>query len=73
MLLVWKLDRFGRSIVDCLNNIKLLEDNGIRFIAVTQGLDTVILNPASRFLLHVLPRFCCENRTQNRRDRFCSG
>jgi DNA invertase Pin-like site-specific DNA recombinase len=38
LLLVWKLDRFGRSVVDWLNNIKILEENGIRFIAVTQGL-----------------------------------
>ena len=53
-LLVWKLDRFGRSLVDCLNNIHHLENNGIRFIAVTQGLDTDQKNPASRFLLHVL-------------------
>jgi DNA invertase Pin-like site-specific DNA recombinase len=51
---VWKLDRFGRSLVDCLNNIKTLEDYGIHFITVTQGLDTDIQNPASRFLLHVL-------------------
>src|SRR5262249_26112063 len=36
-LLVWKLDRFGRSLVDCLNNIRTLEDHGIRFIATTQG------------------------------------
>ena len=28
----------GRSLVECLNNIKILEENGIRFIAVTQGL-----------------------------------
>jgi DNA invertase Pin-like site-specific DNA recombinase len=53
-LLVWKLDRFGRSLVDCLNNIRTLEDQGIRFIAVTQNLDTDQPNPASRFLLHVL-------------------
>lgn len=53
-LLVWKLDRFGRSLVDCLNNIKTLEDHGIRFLAVTQGLDTDLQNPASRFLIHVL-------------------
>lgn len=53
-LLVWKLDRFGRSLVDCLNNIKTLGENGIRFIATTQGLDTDLNNPASRFLLHVL-------------------
>jgi DNA invertase Pin-like site-specific DNA recombinase len=53
-LLVWKLDRFGRSLVDCLNNIQILEDHGIRFVAVTQGLDTDQRNPTSRFLLHVL-------------------
>jgi DNA invertase Pin-like site-specific DNA recombinase len=28
-LLVWKLDRFGSSLVDCLNNIRTLEDHGI--------------------------------------------
>jgi putative DNA-invertase from lambdoid prophage Rac len=53
-LLVWKLDRFGRSLVDCLNNIRTLEENGVRFIAVTQSLDTDVKNPASRFLLQVL-------------------
>lgn len=53
-ILCWKLDRFGRSLVDCLNNIQLLESCGVRFIAITQGLDTDQKNPASRFLLHVL-------------------
>jgi len=50
----WKLDRFGRSMVDCLNTIQTLESCGVRFIAITQGLDTDQQNPASRFLLHVL-------------------
>jgi DNA invertase Pin-like site-specific DNA recombinase len=54
ILLVWKLDRFGRSLVDCLNNIQELERQRVRFIAITQGLDTDQQNPASRFLLHVL-------------------
>ena len=53
-LLVWKLDRFGRSLADCLNHIRTLEENSVRFIAVTQGLDTDLQNPASRFLVHVL-------------------
>jgi putative DNA-invertase from lambdoid prophage Rac len=53
-LMVWKLDRFGRSLVDCLTNIQTLETYGVRFIAVTQGLDTDQRNPTSRFLLHVL-------------------
>jgi predicted site-specific integrase-resolvase len=43
-VLVWKLDRFGRSLVDCLNNI---QTHRTRFIAVTQGLDTDVQNPAS--------------------------
>lgn len=49
-LMVWRLDRFGRSLVDCLNNIKTLEDYGIRFIAVTQGLDTNIQTPRAAVL-----------------------
>jgi len=75
-LLVWKLDRFGRSLVDCLNNIRVLEDHGIRFIAVTQGLDTDQQNPASRFLLHVLgaaaefERSLIRERTQAGRLRY---
>ena len=73
---VWKLDRFGRSLVDCLNNSKILEENGIRFIAVTQGLDTDLQNPASRFLLHVLgaaaqfERALIRKRTQAGRARY---
>jgi putative DNA-invertase from lambdoid prophage Rac len=75
-LLVWKLDRFGRSLVGCLTNIKTLEDYGIRFIAVTQALDTDIQNPASRFLLHVLgaaaefERSLIRERTQASRLRY---
>ena len=53
-LLVWKLDRFGRSLVDCLNRIRDLETDGVRFIATTQGLDTDQQNPVSKLLLHVL-------------------
>ena len=41
-------------LVERMNKIRTLEENGIRFIAVTQGLDTDQRNPASRFLLHVL-------------------
>lgn len=51
---VWKLDRFGRSLVDCLNNIQTLERHNVRFIATTQNLDTSHADPAGRFLLHIL-------------------
>jgi DNA invertase Pin-like site-specific DNA recombinase len=53
-VLCWKLDRFGRSLRDCLNNLWELDSHGVRFIAITQGLDTDSRNPASRFLLQVL-------------------
>ena len=75
-VLVWKLDRFGRSLVDCLNNIQTLENLGIRFIAVTQGLDTDHRNPASRFLLQVLgaaaefERSLILERSQAGRERY---
>ena len=52
--LVWKLDRFGRSLVHCVSGIQELVSLGVRFIATTQGLDTDESNPASKLLLHVL-------------------
>lgn len=38
-VLVVKLDRFGRGSLDLLTNIHRLTDAGVRFVAVTQGLD----------------------------------
>jgi DNA invertase Pin-like site-specific DNA recombinase len=38
-VLCWKLDRWGRSSLDVLSNIKQLTNSGVRFVAVTQGLD----------------------------------
>jgi DNA invertase Pin-like site-specific DNA recombinase len=54
VVLVWKLDRFGRNLLHCLSCIEELQELGIRFIAITQGLDVDRRNPASKFLLHVL-------------------
>jgi len=54
VVLVWKLDRFGRSITDLLVNIQILESAGVRFIATTQGIDTDHSNPVSRFTLQIL-------------------
>lgn len=38
-VLVWKLDRFGRSALDVLTNIRELESAGVRFVATSQGID----------------------------------
>lgn len=53
-VLVWKLDRFGRSVANVTQQIKQLHSWGIRFIAVTQGLDTDQNNPTAALLLHIL-------------------
>lgn len=53
-VLVWKLDRFGRSLMNCVQGIQELAALDIRFIAVSQGIDTDQANPTSRLLLHIL-------------------
>jgi putative DNA-invertase from lambdoid prophage Rac len=51
----WKLDRFGRSMLDRLANIRTLTNAGVRFIAVTQGLDVQPGgDPMSQLILTVL-------------------
>jgi putative DNA-invertase from lambdoid prophage Rac len=56
-VLVWKLDRWGRSVVDSIRSIQELVSLGVRFIAVTQNIDTDENNPMSRFFLHVMSAF----------------
>jgi DNA invertase Pin-like site-specific DNA recombinase len=38
-VLVWKLDRFGRSTLDVLANVKALNEAGATLVATTQGLE----------------------------------
>lgn len=54
IVVVWKLDRFGRSLVHCVSGIQELASLGVRFIATSQGLDTDESNPASKLLMHIL-------------------
>ena len=54
-VLCWKLDRFGRSALDLLSNIKILEDCGVRFVAITQGIDiSPNGDPMSKLLVTML-------------------
>jgi DNA invertase Pin-like site-specific DNA recombinase len=53
-VLVWKLDRFGRSVRNCLDGIESLRGHGVRFLAVSQSIDTDESNPTARLLLHIL-------------------
>ena len=56
-IIVWKLDRFGRSLQHLVNTIAELSALGIRFVAVTQGIDTDASNPMAHLLLNILSSF----------------
>ena len=53
-VIVWKLDRFGRSIMNLLEGINKLKSWGVRFMAVSQNIDTDSSNPTSGLLLNIM-------------------
>jgi putative DNA-invertase from lambdoid prophage Rac len=71
-VLVWKLDRWGRSVADSIRSIQELTSLGIRFIAVTQNIDTDESNPMARFLLHIMAAFA-ELEREIIRERVTAG
>jgi DNA invertase Pin-like site-specific DNA recombinase len=55
VVVVWKLDRFGRSTLDTLTNIKTLSAYGVRFLVSTQpAIDTDDRSPLGKFILQIL-------------------
>ena len=50
-LVVWRLDRLGRSMKDLINTVTKLESDGIAFCSVTENLDTS--TPTGKFIFHV--------------------
>ncbi|MHB7411325.1 recombinase family protein [Klebsiella pneumoniae] len=51
-LVVWKLDRLGRSVRDLISLVSELQDKGIHFRSLTDSIDTS--TPAGRFFFHVM-------------------
>jgi DNA invertase Pin-like site-specific DNA recombinase len=51
LVLVWKLDRWGRSVGDSIRNIQELDGLGVKFLAVTQNIGTEESSPMARFML----------------------
>jgi putative DNA-invertase from lambdoid prophage Rac len=51
VVLVWKVDRFGRSLQDFLRNVLLLDSFGVRFVSTTQSIDTDKRDPMAKFIL----------------------
>src|SRR5215469_5799400 len=51
-LIVWRLDRLGRTMRSLIGFVEDLRERGIDFRSVTEGIDTT--TPAGRFFFHVL-------------------
>src|SRR6266567_7039864 len=39
-LVIWKLDRLGRSLRDLIEIVERLEQSGVSFVCITQNIDT---------------------------------
>ena len=50
-LVVWRLDRLGRSLTDLVDLIATLEDRKVRFESLTEKIETI--SPAGRLVFHV--------------------
>ena len=51
-LVVWKLDRLGRSVKGLVDRVNGLEARAVHFRSITDGIDTK--TPAGRFFFHVM-------------------
>ena len=51
-LVVWKLDRLGRTVKGLVELVALLKSRGIQFRSLTDGIDTS--TPAGRFFFHMM-------------------
>ena len=55
VVLVWRLDRWGRSVTDLLATIQELEHLGVGFVSLTEALD--LTTPAGRAMAGLLAIF----------------
>ena len=55
VVIVWKLDRWGRSVVDLVTTLKELGDLGVGFISLTEALD--LTTPTGRAMTGLLAVF----------------
>jgi DNA invertase Pin-like site-specific DNA recombinase len=51
-LVVWKLDRLGRSVKGLVDLVNTLDERGVHFRSLTDGIDTK--TPAGRFFFHIM-------------------
>lgn len=71
-VVVWKLDRWGRSVADSMKNIQELDLLGVKFLAVTQNIGTEESSPMARFMLTIMSAFA-ELEKEMIRERTVAG
>lgn len=72
LVLVWKLDRWGRSVADSMRTIQELDGLGVKFLAVTQNIGTEESSPMARFMLTIMSAFA-ELEKELIRERTVAG
>jgi len=53
-VVVWKLDRFGRSVSQLVQNVRRLDELNVRFLVPSQSIDTDQKSPTGRLMMHIL-------------------
>ena len=69
-ILVWKLDRWGRSLQDLVNSLPELAAAGVRFVSINESLD--LSTPAGRAMIGMMSVFA-EFERDTIRERVRAG
>jgi DNA invertase Pin-like site-specific DNA recombinase len=70
VVLVWRLDRWGRSVADLLSSLQEMEHLGVGFVSLTEALD--LTTPAGRAMAALLAVFA-EFEREVLRERVRAG
>jgi DNA invertase Pin-like site-specific DNA recombinase len=70
VLVVWKLDRLGRSLSHLLSIVNTLREQKVAFRSLTEGMDTT--TPSGELLFHVFGALAQYERALNR-ERVVAG
>lgn len=69
-LVIWKLDRLGRSLRDLIEIVNRSELGGVSFVCITQNIDT--RTPGGKLFFHIFGALA-ENEREPIRERTKAG